>query len=147
MQKKIKERKSAGKNFSIVVVAEGAKSKEESLLDKKAFKKARAAMQCSIGARVAKELEDATGFECRATVVGYLQRGGTPSPYDRLLSTQIGAAAADFLAQEKFGNLVAVQNGKIKPVPLDYVAGKVKNIPLDHPMIKTARDLGICLGD
>ena len=60
---------------------------------------------------------------------------------------QIGAAAADFLAQEKFGNLVAVQNGKIKPVPLDYVAGKVKNIPLDHPMIKTARDLGICLGD
>ena len=81
-------------------------------------------MQCTIGARVAKELEEATGFECRATVVGYLQRGGTPSPYDRLLSTQIGAAAADFLAQEKFGNLVAVQNGKIKPVPLDYVAGK-----------------------
>lgn len=104
-------------------------------------------MQCTIGARVAKELEEATGFECRATVVGYLQRGGTPSPYDRLLSTQIGAAAADFLAQEKFGNLVAVQNGKIKPVPLDYVAGKVKNIPLDHPMIKAARDLGICLGD
>ena len=145
--KKIKERKSSGKNFSIVVVAEGAKSKEESLLDKKSFKKARAAMQCTIGARVAKELEEATGFECRATVVGYLQRGGTPSPYDRLLSTQIGAAAADFLAQEKFGNLVAVQNGKIKPVPLDYVAGKVKNIPLDHSMIKTARDLGICLGD
>lgn len=145
--KKIKERKSSGKNFSIVVVAEGAKSKEESLLDKKSFKKTRAAMQCTIGARVAKELEEATGFECRATVVGYLQRGGTPSPYDRLLSTQIGAVAADFLAQEKFGNLVAVQNGKIKPVPLDYVAGKVKNIPLDHPMIKTARDLGICLGD
>ncbi|MGN0728109.1 6-phosphofructokinase [Treponema sp.] len=144
---KIKERRNSGKNFSVIVVAEGAKSKAEALLDKKAFKKARASMHTSIGFRVAKEIEEATGLECRVTVVGYLQRSGTPSSYDRLFSTYIGSAAADFLAEEKFGNLVAVQNGIITAVPLDSVAGKTKGIPLDHPMLKTARDMGICLGE
>ncbi len=144
---KISERKANGKKFSIVVVAEGAKSKEEALLDKKAFKKARLAMPNSISYRVAKELKNEIGIEARVSVVGYLQRGGTPSAYDRLLSTQIGSAAADFLAEQKFGNLVSIQEGKIVAFPLSEVAGKVKNIPLDNPMIKTARDMRICLGD
>ena len=145
--KKIEERRDAGKNFSIIVVAEGAKSREESLLDKKAFKKARAAMPYSIAYRVAHELENATGLESRVTVLGYLQRGGTPSPYDRVLATRFGTEAAHFLAEGDFGKLVALQNGQIVGVPLEEIAGRVKNIPVDHPMIKTARELGTCLGD
>ncbi|MBB5217805.1 6-phosphofructokinase [Treponema rectale] len=144
---RIMERKKAGKNFSIVVVAEGAKNKEEALMDKKKFKKARAEMPYSIGYRVAHELEEATSLESRVTVLGYLQRGGTPSPYDRLLATQYGTAAAHFLADGDFGKLVALQNSKITGVPLYEIAGKVKNIPLDHAMIETARELGTCLGD
>lgn len=145
--KKVMERRDAGKNFSIIVVAEGAKSKEEALLDKKAFKKARVEMPYSIAYRVAHELEQATSLESRVTVLGYLQRGGTPSSYDRILATQFGTAAAHFLAEGDFGKLVALQNGKITGVPLDMIAGKVKNIPADHLMIETARELGTCLGD
>lgn len=145
--KKVMERRDAGKNFSIIVVAEGAKSKEEALLDKKAFKKARTEMPYSIAYRVAHELEQATSLESRVTVLGYLQRGGTPSSYDRILATQFGTAAAHFLAEGDFGKLVALQNGKITGVPLDMIAGKVKNIPANHLMIETARELGTCLGD
>lgn len=145
--KKVMERRDAGKNFSIIVVAEGAKSKEEAFLDKKAFKKARAEMPYSIAYRVAHELEQATSLESRVTVLGYLQRGGTPSSYDRILATQFGTAAAHFLAEGDFGKLVALQNGKITGVPLDMIAGKVKNIPANHLMIETARELGTCLGD
>lgn len=144
---KIVERKNAGKTFSIVVVAEGALSKEEAQLDKKTLKKIRATMQNSIGYRVAHELENATGLESRVTVLGYLQRGGTPSPYDRVLATRFGVAATDFLARGDFGKLVALQNNKIVPVPLSETAGKVKNIPLDDPILADARAVGICFGD
>ncbi len=144
---KIMERRDAGKNFSIIVVAEGAKNKAEAMLTKKELKKARAAMPYSIAYRVAHELETATRLESRVTVLGYLQRGGTPTPYDRILATQYGTAAAHFLSEGDFGKLVAVQNGKIVGVPLEEIAGKVKNIPLDDPMIQTARELGTGLGD
>ncbi len=140
-------RKEAGKEFSIVVVAEGALSKDEAKLDKKTFKKSRAGMPYSIAYRVAQELEAVTKLESRVTVLGYLQRGGTPSPYDRVLASQYGVAAADFLAKEKFGNLVALQNNKIAAVPLKDVAGKVKNVPLDHPMLLAGRNLGMSFGD
>ncbi len=144
---KVIERRDAGKNFSIVVVAEGALSKEEAKLSKKELKKARAAMPYSIAYRVAHELEEETKLESRVTVLGYLQRGGTPSAYDRLLSTRYGTAAAHFLANNDFGKLVALQNDEIIGVNLDEIARKVKNIPLNHPMILTARELGTGLGD
>lgn len=145
--KNVLARRDAGKEFSIVVVAEGALSKEEAKMDKKTFKKARAEMVQSIGYRVAKELEDATGLESRTSVLGYLQRGGTPSPYDRVLATQFGVAAADFLARGDFGQLVAMQNNQIVGIPLEDCAGKVKNIQLDDPLIATGRSVGICFGD
>lgn len=145
--RQILARRDAGKDFSIVVVAEGALSKEEALMDKKTFKKSRLEMTNSIGYRVAHELEAATSLESRVTVLGYLQRGGTPSPYDRVLASQFGIAAADFLAHGEFGELVALQNNKIVGVPLKDVAGKVKNIPLDHPLLLGARSLGTCFGD
>ncbi len=143
----VKARRDAGKEFSIVIVAEGALSKEEAKLDKKEFKKARLNMPYSIGYRVAKELEEETKLESRVSVLGYLQRGGTPSPYDRVLASQYGVAAADFLARGEFGKLVALQNGKMVGVPLEDVAGIVRTVPLDHPMIQAGRNLGTCFGD
>lgn len=145
--KKVMERKNMGKNFSIVIVAEGAMNLEEARMDKKEFKAARKAMPYSIAYRVAHELENATGLESRVTVLGYLQRGGTPSASDRILATQVGCAAAEFMARGDFGKLVAIQNGKITGVPLENIAGQVKNIPVDHPLIEQARNLGISFGD
>jgi phosphofructokinase-like protein len=145
--KQIIKRRDAGKNFSIVVVAEGALSKDEAKLDKKAFKKVRLEMTNSIGYRVAHELEAATGLESRVTVLGYLQRGGTPSPYDRVLATRFGVAGADFLAHGDFGKLVALRDNQIASVPLSEVAGKVKNIPSDDQLLLTGRSVGMCFGD
>src|SRR5574344_31469 len=145
--KQIIKRRDAGKNFSIVVVAEGALSKEKAKLDRKTFKKVRLEMTNSIGYRVAHELEAATGLESRVTVLGYLQRGGTPSPYDRVLATRFGVAGADFLARGDFGKLVALRDNQIASVPLSEVAGKVKNIPSDDQLLLTGRSVGMCFGD
>jgi 6-phosphofructokinase 1 len=136
-----------GKTFSIIVVAEGALSVDEAKLDRKTFKKSREQMSSSIGYRVAKEIENATGIEARVTVLGYLQRGGTPVAYDRVLASQFGTAAANMLAAGDYGKMVALQDNTLVGVPLDLIANKVKNVPLDHRMIETARDVGTCLGD
>ncbi len=143
----LKEKAQKGQNNYIIACSEGAMDIEEAKLGKKEFKKVRAEMQQSIAFRVAKEIEQATGIETRASVLGYIQRGGNPNAYDMVLATKIGSAAADFIAERKFGNLVAVQGGQIAAVPLEQVAGKVKNIPMDDPLLLTARSLGICFGD
>lgn len=139
--------KSSGKKYSIVVVAEGAKNLEESRMDKKTFKKSRALMTTSIGGRVAKELEELTGIESRVTVLGYLQRGGIPSAYDRILATMFGSEAAHFLSEGKFGKLVAMRNGKICGIDLSEVEGKVKKVPILHPMVQSAKEMGMYFGD
>ena len=129
-------------------MAEGAISKEESKLNKKQLKAQRAAENYpSVSYRLAKELEDATGHEIRVTVPGHIQRGGAPCPYDRVLSTRFGAAAAQLIKQKKYGYMVAMQNNVIVPVPLKDVAGKLKTVPLDCDVIQTARDIGVCFGD
>lgn len=143
----IKARKDAGYEYSIIACSEGALSVEESKLSKKEFKKARESMTQSVGFRVAKEVEAETGLETRTSVLGYLQRGGEPKPYDIILATKLGAAAADFLANKDFGKLVAINGGKIVGTPLDVVEGVVKPITQDNPLLQTARNLGICFGD
>lgn len=136
-----------GKTFSIVVVAEGALSTEEAKLERKVFKKMREQMSVSIGYRVAKEIEEATNLESRVTVLGYLQRGGTPVAFDRVLASQFGAAAASMMAKGDFGTMVALKDNKVVSVPLEKIANKTKTVPLDHRMLVTARDVGTCLGD
>ena len=145
--KHLKAKKEAGQNNFIIACSEGALSVEESKLEKKEFKKAREAATQSVAFRVAKEIEEETGIETRTSVLGYLQRGGFPSPYDILLATRLGAAAADFLANKQFGNLVAIKNGQIVATPLSVVAGQVKSISENDQMLQTGRDLGICFGD
>lgn len=145
--KHLLERKSKGKPFSIVVVAEGALSIDKTHLDKKEFKKSRERMTLSIGYRVARELEEATNLESRVTVLGYLQRGGIPVFYDRVLATEFGVAAAKLLATGDYGKMLAIQNEKIVGVPLENIAGKIKFVPKNDKMLVTARDVGTCMGD
>lgn len=100
-----------------------------------------------VGAQLAAELQRLTHLESRVTVLGHLQRGGTPSPADRLLASRLGAAAADLIADGQFGVMVAVRGSECVPVPIEEVAGKLRTVPPDHPMVATARRLGTCLGD
>ncbi len=162
----IKRRQANGKNFSIVVVSEGAMSKEGDNQTHQAEgidSKAGISVKFGgIGQKVAKELQDLTGLESRCTVLGYMQRGGTPTAYDRVLSTKYGAKAMELAMEGKFGVLTVIQKGQLTYVPLEEVIGNnkeigavqggtsdsnVRYVTMDHDLVKTARDIGICLGD
>jgi len=97
--------------------------------------------------RLARSLEDATGLETRVTILGYVQRGGTPCAEDRLLGSRIGTAAADLIADGVSGVMVASRGDGTEPVDLKKVAGNLALVPPDHPWIRTARDVGTGLGD
>lgn len=144
----IEKRAESGKRFSILAVAEGAISQQEAKMSKKEFKEARKNMPYpSISYRLADELKELTGQEIRVTIPGHYQRGGAPCPADRLLTTRLGVAAANFIRDGKFGNMVAIRDNKIVPVPLSEVAGKLKTVPPDGDIVQAARDLGLSLGD
>lgn len=145
--KYLNAKKAAGQKYFVIACSEGAIDLDEAKMGKKEFKKARESMEQSVGFRVAKEIEAETGIETRTSVLGYLQRGSDPSPYDVILATQLGNAASDFLANREFGKLVAVKGGRIVGTPLSQVAGVVKEISMNDEMLKTGRDLGICFGD
>lgn len=144
----IEKRAESGKRFSILAVAEGAISQQEAKMSKKEFKEARKNMPYpSISYRLADELKELTGQEIRVTIPGHYQRGGAPCPSDRLLTTRLGVAAANFIRDGKFGNMVAIRAGQIVPVPLSEVAGKLKTVPPDSDIVQAARDLGLSMGD
>mgnify|MGYP003374929228 CR=1 FL=1 len=144
----IEKRAESGKRFSILAVAEGAISQQEAKMSKKEFKEARKNMPYpSISYRLADELKELTGQEIRVTIPGHYQRGGAPCPADRLLTTRLGVAAANFIRDGQFGNMVAIRDNKIVPVPLSEVAGKLKTVPPDGDIVQAARDLGLSMGD
>ncbi len=161
----IRRRSKHGTNFSIVAVAEGAMSRDDArafaaaekklerartLHDKKEAKMEIAGLELRHQGntlRLAKQLEELTHLESRVTILGYVQRGGTPSAADRLLATRLGSACADLIDQERYGVMVAARGEGTEPVPLERVAGKRKVVPLDHSWIKTARRVGTCMGD
>ena len=97
--------------------------------------------------RLAKQLEELTHLEARVTILGYVQRGGTPSVADRLLATRLGTACAGFINEGVFGVMVAARGDGVKAVPIGEVAGKLKTVPADHQWIEAARRVGTCLGD
>ena len=125
------ERSRKKKPYSIVVVAEG--------IYKPSKKPA--------GAYIAKQIRKLTGLETRETTLGYIQRGGTPTPYDRILSTQFGAYSAQLVAEQKFGTMTALRDGVITSVPLEEVSGKLKTISPDNRLVQKARNMGIFFGD
>jgi 6-phosphofructokinase 1 len=128
-----------GRRFSLISIAEGAQPTK----GKKNGKRRPGAHSAAL----APLLEKALGIETRLTTLGHIQRGGIPTPTDRLLATQLGTAAARFIHEGTYGVMVAVKGQEMVPVPLENVAGRKKTIPADHPMIRTARMIGLCLGD
>ena len=148
--KKIKERTKNGSRFSILAVAEGAISKEQAALSKKEYKKyleERATKYQSVAYEIGAKIQEMTGQEIRVTVPGHMQRGGTPVPYDRVLSTRIGAHAADMIKNNEFGKLVVVKNNVITDIPLAESAGKLKYVDPQSDIVKEAKLIGISFGD
>jgi 6-phosphofructokinase 1 len=96
---------------------------------------------------LSKQLEELTGLEARVTILGHIQRGGTPSAGDRLLATRLGTACAGLINEGVSGVMVAARGEGTEPVPLEKVVGKRKTVPLDHPWLDSARRLGTCMGD
>ena len=144
----IQHRSRQGKGFTILAVAEGAISKEDAALSKKDFKeKLRDYKYPSVSYEIAEQIAKKTGIEIRITVPGHMQRGGSPCPYDRVLSTRLGAEAANLILKEQYGYMVGIINGKVKKVPLGEVAGKLKVVSPDDQLIQHAKLIGISFGD
>lgn len=144
----IASRKKKRKGFTIIACAEGAVEKGEKLLtEDEARKKKEAEKYSTVGYRLAADLERITGQDARVVVPGHYQRGGPPCPYDRVLATQFGAAAAELIINKQYGRMVAMQSGKITSIPIEEAASKTKFLSPDFEMIKVARDIGICFGD
>ena len=144
--KTVESRAKKKKAFSILAVAEGAMTKEEAKMKKKE-REALRATQPSISARIAKELTELVGVEARSVVPGHIQRGGSPSAYDRVLSTQFGVHAAQLIKEGHFGVTVALKGNDIVHNDLKDIAGVPKPVPQDDPVVVTARNMGINLGD
>ena len=145
----LKERSRQGKRFSILAVAEGAISKEDAALSKKELKekKKNQVVYPSVAYALGAQITEKTGQEVRVTVPGHTQRGGEPCPYDRVLSTRLGAAAAKLIQEKKYGYMVAVKNNEITEVPLEEVAGKLKTVDPNCSMIQEAKMIGISFGN
>lgn len=177
----LNERRRSGKRFSIVAVAEGARSRAEVEAARKASaatgKKSRPAgmadviedetrdgmplvvrrvrgqlisyhvVQEPMASRIARQLQALTGTEARVTSLGHVQRGGIPSPFDRLLCSMLGTKAAELLFQGRYNCMISYRGERCVPVPLSRVVGRRKAVTPDHPLVRTARLLGTCLGD
>ena len=128
-------------------VAKWDRSKEEAKLKKKDRETKRASEHFSSSAYVAQQLRDIVGVEARNVVPGHIQRGGNPSAYDRVLSTQFGVHAAELIRDGVYGVTVALKGNSITHNPLSDVAGVAKLVPPDHQLVTTAKNIGICFGD
>ena len=140
-----------GKRFSIVAIAEGAVSiHERETLPRDEYdsdEDIQDPSRTSAGVRLAQRIEKSAHLETRVTVLGHLQRGGTPTPTDRLLATRLGTRCVELIDEDEHGIMVAVQGAECVPVKLSKVAGHLRNVPLDHPWIRSARLVGTCFGD
>ena len=162
---KINHRREKGKNFSIVVVAEGAMPKGGTITVEGTRDNGEGVDNTKLGGIgniVAKQLEELTGLESRCTVLGYMQRGGTPTAFDRVLSTKYGSKAMELALEGKFNVLTVIKDGKLDCVSLEDVVGNnkvigavsgntaesnIRKVNMDNDLVKTARNIGICLGD
>ena len=144
---KVRERERAGRNFSIVVVAEGAKPAGGEMATRGPQELGREVRLGGIGEQVAAAIAERTGKETRTVVLGHLQRGGTPTTFDRLIALRFGAAAVRALADGHYNVMVALDPPTVRHVPLASAIDRLKTVPLDCDTILTARELGMCLGD
>lgn len=143
----IKKRNAQGKNFSIVVVGEGAHPMGGRMHVSRTVKNSPDAIRLGgVSHQIAAQLEALTHIECRVTILGHLLRGGSPSAHDRLLAMRFGIEAVHLVASGNTGQMVALRGEQITSIPISEVAGKQRKVTTDHPLIKAAVSLGICLG-
>jgi ATP-dependent phosphofructokinase / diphosphate-dependent phosphofructokinase len=157
---RLTERRRRGKWFSIIAVAEGARPKanakepEDGKKKKKDKKKNKDApimdhrdSDGRVSISVARAISQRLDMDTRVTVLGHLQRGGIPTPYDRVLATRFGTQAAELLSEGRYNLMVCMKGSEVTSVPLEKVAGRTKLVPLDHPLIRSARRVGTNFGD
>jgi 6-phosphofructokinase 1 len=139
----IRERHRRGKPLSLVILAEGARAADPGADDTLG----KGAPKFSKAHSLAQELEDATRLQTRVSVLGYIQRGGSPVQFDRVLATTLGVRATELIVEGRFGEMVAVDNNDITSVPLERVAGRTRLVPPDHHLVKAAKKIWTCFGD
>jgi len=145
---KINERKNSGKNFSIVVVAEGAKAEGGDVTVDRVVKDSPDPIRLGgVGRSIADDIEKRTGLEARVTVLGHLQRGGSPIAYDRILSIKYGSKAVDLINEGNFGIMVALHGNALGTVPISRVVGKLKLVNPHGELVKIAKSVGVAFGD
>lgn len=145
---KISERRDFGKKFSIVVVAEGAKPAGGHMVVQRMVEDSFEPVRLGgIGNVVASQIEEGIGMEARVTVLGHLQRGGIPTPFDRILATRYGAGAVNLVMSGKFGEMVCLRTPNIESVQLAEAVGEIRLVPVNGDMVRTARQVGISFGD
>jgi ATP-dependent phosphofructokinase / diphosphate-dependent phosphofructokinase len=144
---KVRDRQSRGKDFTLIVAAEGAREKDGQFVTSATQEANREARLGGIGSVVAAQVEKLTGKETRTCVLGHLQRGGPPSPFDRTLCSVFGAYAVELIAAGDFGKMVAWQGDRVSAVPIRDAVGRLKTVPPDGGLVRTARALGISMGD
>ncbi|RPI02762.1 MAG: 6-phosphofructokinase [Calditrichaeota bacterium] len=147
IQKIVEQRSKRGRRFSIIAVAEGAKSLGGELTVQRVIHDSPDKIRLGgISIKLSADIETATNLETRATILGHLQRGGTPTAFDRILATRYGVAAADLVVQGRYGRMVALQGGRIVDVSLEEVGGRTRTVGLDHELLHVARRTGVSLG-
>jgi len=145
---KVKERSRTGKRFSIIVVAEGVRPRGGEAVVQRIVKEATDPVRYGgVGFVLNSAIEQATKIETRTVVLGHLQRGGVPTPYDRILATRLGTRAVRMIEDKEFGNMVGMRCNELVKVPLFEVAKGQRTVPLDDPLIASARSVGTCMGD
>jgi 6-phosphofructokinase 1 len=144
----VRERRRSGKRFSIIVVAEGAKAKDGNTVIQRIVKESTDPIRYGgVGFVLGAKIEELTGVETRTVVLGHLQRGGVPTPFDRVLATRLGTRAVDMSNEGQFGCMAGVKNSLIEAVPLEEVAKGQRKVQPDDPLIRSARSVATCFGD
>jgi 6-phosphofructokinase 1 len=144
---KIREREQQGKQFTIAIVAEGARERGGEFVTASSTPDNREARLGGVGAAVAKGIEARSGKETRVCVLGHLQRGGSPTTFDRTLCSVFGAHAVELIAANDFGKMVAFLGSQVSAIPISHAVGTLKTVDPAGSLARTARALGICLGD
>ncbi|HPZ43823.1 MAG TPA: 6-phosphofructokinase [Bacillota bacterium] len=145
---KIMDRQASGKKFSIVVAAEGAREVGGQMVVQRMVPNSFEPVRLGgIGNVLVKQIEEGTGMEARVTVLGHLQRGGSPTAFDRVLATRYGAGAVNLVMAGRFGEMVCLRTPEIKSVALAEAVGELRLVPIDGDLVRTARQVGISFGD
>ncbi len=145
---KIRQREREGKKFSLVMVAEGAREKGGDMVVQRVVEGSPDPVRLGgIGKYVADRIEKMTEFETRVTVLGHLQRGGSPTPFDRVLATRFGVKAVELAVEGRFGEMVCLKGREISSVPLEKAVERLKLVPPDCELVKVARAVGVSFGD